>query len=161
MDSIFEGREEQRYPFFKPMGITWTDANGDAHQVTGTTINVSNYGALVELPEPIPLFTQVRIQIEGKEISSKGNTRYCQKAPSSWFQVGIRFERTLLAEHIRSLDEVLIHSLRCANVTPAAAPAPEVARSRSWRQLPQSVAQFLNMSSATAKPNELVQVSGS
>jgi hypothetical protein len=143
MDSIFEGREEQRYPFVKPIEITWTDATGNQRHGTGTTINVSMYGALVEVPEAIPLLTQVRIQIEEKEISSKGCARHCQKASSSWFRVGLRFERTLLAEHIPSLDAVLIHSLRAASVS-AAAPT-KAPRSGPWRRVLQPVARFMHL----------------
>ena len=146
MDSIFEGRQEHRYPFSKPIEITWTDATGDERHGAGTTINVSMYGALVEVPEAIPLLRQVSIQIEGKEISSKGCVRHCQKA-SSWFRVGIRFERTLLAEHMPSLDAVLIQSLRCASVS--AAPI-QVPRSRSWCRLLQPVARLMHLEPSSA-----------
>lgn len=114
MQSTSESRQEKRYAFSSPIAIYWTDAKGEEHQASGTSINVSLYGTLAEVPEAIPSRTQVRVQFQGKEISSKAHVRHCQQA-QSWFRVGLEFERTLLAEHISFLDEVLIQSLRSAN----------------------------------------------
>ena len=130
MDSIFEGRRETRYPFFKPVEITWTGATGDQDHAVGRSINVSLYGVLVEISESIPLFTEVSVSLQGTQLRSKARVRHCQKASFS-FRVGLRFDRTLLAEHMPVFDTVLIHSLRCAKVN---ADPTKVADPKSWRQ---------------------------
>jgi hypothetical protein len=139
MESILEGRQENRYPFFKPIQITWTDG-GQCH-TTGTTMNVSLYGLLVEVPKPIPLHSELTVTLQGTELSSKARARHCQEAWAC-FRVGLRFERTLLAEHIPCLDGALIHSLRCAN---ANSEQTRVPRSSSWRERLHGIARIMHL----------------
>ncbi len=113
MNRVFEQRGERRYSFFKPVEISWTDGNGDQRHAKGMSIDVSLYGAMVEISEAVPLYTEVSVRIDGKEISSKPRVLHCREA-SSWFRVGLKFNRTLLAEQLPILDSVLIYSLRCA-----------------------------------------------
>ncbi len=58
--------------------------------------------------------------------------------------LAFEFERTLLAEHIETLDAVLIHSLRCANLNPN----PErAAPSKPWLQRLHDLARFMHIES--------------
>jgi hypothetical protein len=69
---------------------------------------------LVEVPVALPLRTEVTIRVGEIEISTKATVRHCRQV-YSWFRVGLKFHNILLAEHVTSLDTVLIKSLRCAD----------------------------------------------
>jgi hypothetical protein len=140
MDSIFERRQENRNHFSKPIELTWTDRNGERRRAAGTTVNVSLYGVLLEIPQAIPLLTEVSVSIQGTSLSSKARVRHCQAA--SWFRVGLQFDRTLLAEHIASLDTALIQSLRCADYNSESVNMP---RLRCWRQFLHGVARLMHL----------------
>lgn len=130
MVRVLERREEERYAFVSPVQVAWTDAESCRLHVSASTVNVSLYGMMIELHGNIEVGTEVRIRVEDKWISSKARVRHRQPSCLG-FRIGIQFDRTLLAEHIPSLDTVLIHSFRCAGENTK---HPKAKPPKSWRR---------------------------
>jgi PilZ domain len=140
--NVVELRQEERHPFRSPIEIAWTDGDGAQHHAAGTSINVSGYGMMVEIPEAIPLGMHVRVRIEERDISSKARVRHCSPQAQYWFRVGLQFDRTLIAEQLPSLDAVLIPSLRNRNDN---APTASAQLSKPWRRFLCNVGRMMHL----------------
>jgi hypothetical protein len=114
MVSFLNRRGEERYALVSPVQLAWTDSEKCQRQVSATSINVSLYGMMLEVQGHIEVGTEVRVHIGERWISSKARVRHLQPSCLG-FRIGIQFDATLLAEHIPSLDAVLIQSLRHAS----------------------------------------------
>lgn len=118
-------RQHERYPFSAPIELSWCEGGDTPRSVTGLGVDISMYGMLVEASAFLAPGTKLAVAIGGVEISSKARVCHCRSV-QGFFRVGLRFDTTLIAEHLENLDSVLIKSLRVAvNEIAQAQPPPE------------------------------------
>jgi hypothetical protein len=106
-------RQHERYAFSAPVELSWCEADNTQRSVIGLSVDVSMYGMLVETFASLVPGTKLAVAMGGVEISSKARVCHCRSV-QDFFRVGLRFDTTLIAEHLANLDSVLIKSLRVA-----------------------------------------------
>jgi len=86
-----ERRRHERLRFRGAVNLTWTGPKGDSRSVTGNCVDMSLFGMSIEVPEQIPLGSE--IFLHGlNEVPQPAIVRHCRQY-GPWFRVGLRFPR--------------------------------------------------------------------
>ncbi len=96
--TFVEHRSHDRQKLRGPVTIFWTDTAGD-ESCDGNCVDVSTYGILIEVPRPIPVRTNVRIEFHQSSVCSQAHVRHFRKH-GTWFRVGFGFHRAHLKTEI-------------------------------------------------------------
>jgi hypothetical protein len=72
--------------------ITWQDRRGEIRYFQARTIDISDGGLRIELPEAIGKSTRVQLRSELLRLACPGNVRSCTRAGFNYV-IGIEFNR--------------------------------------------------------------------
>src|SRR5256885_1590856 len=90
----FELRRHSRIPLRSPVRIIWQDRNGNAKFALARTLDISEAGIRVELPESVDAQKSVGIQSDRLGLSCSGLVRNCVRCGARYL-VGIEFSGTV------------------------------------------------------------------
>lgn len=94
---LSEHRKYQRRRLRGSIDVTWVEPGGETARVTGSCVDVSLRGMLVEIPSPIAPGTKVSVWLHGPAIPGEGVVRHCRPC-ATWFRVGLQFSDVILVK---------------------------------------------------------------
>lgn len=83
-------RRYSRLGMRAPVRVSWVDRYGNQKYTTAKTIDISEAGIRVELPEAVEIRGLVGVQAERLGVTSSGSVRNCVRCGSKYL-VGIEF----------------------------------------------------------------------
>ena len=89
-----ELRRHERRKFRGAVAISWINARGTRVRVLGNCLDLSDYGMLVEVPEPIPTETEVLVQVSGFATPKAATVRHWHPC-AGWFRIGLESREPL------------------------------------------------------------------
>lgn len=69
-------RRHRRILHAGPVRVSWQDRDGIPRYASGKCLNVSESGLLIELPELIPIRTQVTLKVDRLQISGSATVKH-------------------------------------------------------------------------------------
>lgn len=90
-------KDLRRYPRAEcreDVRVIWTDSRGEPQYLAGKTVDISERGIRVELPQPVPVRTHIGLRSESLGLACSGSVRHCGRRGAKYF-VGIAFSGTL------------------------------------------------------------------
>lgn len=88
-------RRHERRRFRGAVAISWVNATGSTCRVLGNCLDISLYGMLVEMPEPIPTDTEVMVRVSGIATPKAATVRHWRQC-AGWFRIGLQSREPLL-----------------------------------------------------------------
>jgi PilZ domain len=95
LSATFNQRRHGRIPFCSAVSICWTEVGGEHNRAIANAIDISTYGMLVEIAEPVPLGAQVSIIV--KDFDYDGPARVVHRRRyRKHFRLGLQFSSALV-----------------------------------------------------------------
>ncbi len=94
----FELRRHSRIALRSPVRVTWQDRHGNSKFALARTLDISEAGIRVELPEAIEPQRSLGIQSDRLGLSCSGLVRNCVRCGAKYL-VGIEFSGTVRMNH--------------------------------------------------------------
>ncbi len=90
----FELRRHSRIALRSPVRVTWQDRNGNSKFSLARTLDISEAGIRLELPEAIEAQKSIGIQSDRLGLSCSGLVRNCVRCGAKYL-VGVEFSGTV------------------------------------------------------------------
>ena len=83
-----------RSPIASPVIVSWQDSRGQTRYAEARGLNMSSAGALVRVPEPIPVGSPVYMESKRMRLMANAVVRHCTERKSKFF-IGLEFRGSL------------------------------------------------------------------
>ena len=83
-------RRENRRSCTQPVGIMWHDSAGDDKFMQAPVRDISESGAGLQIPEPVPVRSFVTLNAERLGIHGQASVRYCSRQGIK-YRIGVQF----------------------------------------------------------------------
>jgi hypothetical protein len=84
-----------RSPIASPVIVSWQDSRGQTRYAEARGLNMSSAGALVRVPEPIPVGSPVYMESKRMRLMANAVVRHCTERKSKFF-IGLEFRGSLI-----------------------------------------------------------------
>ena len=99
-----ERRRDRRIPQLGQVRMSWQDARGQQKYVQARLFEVSAAGLrMMEVPEPIPLMTNVNLACEKLNLAGSAWVRHCSRHGAK-FIIGLELSSRFRSELLRQQD---------------------------------------------------------
>jgi hypothetical protein len=102
-------RREHRTEVCVPVQVMWTDLQGNERYATGQILDICTSGMRIQVPEPIPQRSYVRLRADQLALAGSASVRACMRKGTKHL-IGLEFSGGMTWKRPQSqVEDVLPH----------------------------------------------------